>query len=146
MNNQLVNLDHCSITVRNLDESVKFYEKYLGLKKIGNFELTIDAEGDLKGVKMKIAFMKAGDGNFELIEYVDKDLSVKLGEIYPWHIGAQHIAFQIDKVEEFYNKYKNEIQFISLPIHSVAKDLDVTWTYFKDPNGALIEVSEDHLK
>ena len=63
MNNQLINLDHCSITVRNLEESVKFYEKYLGLNKIGNFELTIDAEGDLKNVRLKIAFLKAGDGN-----------------------------------------------------------------------------------
>lgn len=35
---QLNNLDHCSITVRNLEESVKFYEKYLSLKKIGNFD------------------------------------------------------------------------------------------------------------
>lgn len=146
MNNQLNNLDHCSITVRNLEESVKFYEKFLDLKKIGNFEVTVDAEGDLKNVKMKIAFMKAGNGNFELIEYVDKDLSFKQGEMFPWHIGAQHIAFQIDKVEEFYNKYKNEIHFISTPIHSIATDLDVTWTYFKDPNGAIIEISEDHLK
>jgi len=146
MNNQLSNLDHCSITVRNLEESVKFYEEYLDLKKIGNFEVTIDAEGDLKDAKLKIAIMKAGNGNLELIEYIDKDFSVKQGEMFPWHIGAQHIAFQIDKVEEFYNKYKNEIHFISTPIHSIATDLDVTWTYFKDPNGAIIEITENHLK
>lgn len=146
MNNQLNNLDHCSVTVRNLEESIIFYEKYLDLKKIDNFELTIDAEGNLKNVKMKIAFMKAGNGNFELIEYTNKDLSFNQSEIFPWHIGAEHIAFQIKKVKEFYNKYKHEINFLSTPIHSTAKDLDVTWTYFKDPNGAIIEISEDHLK
>ena len=49
---------------------MNFYEKYLSLKKIGNFELTIDAEGNLKNVKMKIAFMKAGNGNLEFHYFV----------------------------------------------------------------------------
>jgi len=71
--------------------------------------------------------MKAGNGNLELIEYVDKDLSFKQEcEMFPWNIGAQHIAFQIDKVEEFYNKYKDDLHFISVPIHSIATDLEAT--------------------
>lgn len=94
----------------------------MSLKKGGNFELTMDAEGNLKNVEMKIAFVKAGNGNFKLIEYTNKDLNFNQSEIFPWHIGAEHIAFQIKRVKEFYNKYKHEINFLYTTIHSIAED------------------------
>lgn len=137
-------INHSSITVRDLEESLKFYKKYLGLKKVNEFVLSIDAEGSLEGVTIKAAYLQAGDDAFELIEYQNKKAD-RSNDLNSWDVGAQHIAFSVDSVEKLYNKFKDEISFLSTPIHSKAEGLDATWTYLKDPNGAIIELSEDHL-
>ncbi len=137
-------INHSSITVKNLEKSLKFYKKYLGLKKVNEFDITIKAEGLLKGIIIKAVFLRAGDDAIELIEYQNKEPD-KSNDLNSWDIGSQHIAFSVTGVEEFYNTFKDEINFLSAPIHSKAEGLDVTWTYLKDPDGAIIELSENHL-
>ncbi len=59
--------------------------------------------------------------------------------------GAAHIAINFSGIQAFYEKHKDEIRFLSAPIRSVDKGLDTTWLYLKDPNGMIIELSEDNL-
>ena len=144
MGGTVANINHCSITVRSIEESVRFYEKYFGLKKVSEFDLTVDAEGSLKGVSFKAVYLKAGEDSFELIEYQNKKAD-KGNDLNSWDIGSSHIAFSFDGIVEFYNRFKDEITFLSSPIHSITEGLDATWIYLRDPNGTIIELSEDHL-
>jgi hypothetical protein len=59
------------ITMSNLDKSVEFYQRNFGLKLTGTTEQHILHEGNLKGVRMKIAFLQAGEVALELIQYLD---------------------------------------------------------------------------
>jgi catechol 2,3-dioxygenase-like lactoylglutathione lyase family enzyme len=137
-------VNHSSITVRNLEESLRFYETYFGMKKEKEFVVTVDAEGTLKGVTFRAVYLNAESSAFELIEYVNKKPG-KQNELNSWDAGAAHIAINFSGIQEFYEKYKDEIRFLSAPIRSVDKGLDTTWLYLKDPNGMIIELSEDHL-
>ena len=56
-------IHHSGITVKNMQESIKFYADVFRFKKIGGFDLNVDEEGGMKGVKMIIAFLKAGDAD-----------------------------------------------------------------------------------
>ena len=137
-------VNHSSITVRNLEESLKFYEKYFGLKKEKEYTVTVDAEGTLHGVTFKAVYLNADSDAFELIEYMNKQPTGQ-NELNSWDVGAVHIAFDFEGIQSFYEKYKHEIRFLSAPIRSVDKGLDTTWTYLKDPNGMIIELSENNL-
>jgi catechol 2,3-dioxygenase-like lactoylglutathione lyase family enzyme len=144
MGGTVTNINHCSITVKNMEESLRFYKKYFGLEPVSEFDLTVDAEGSLKGITFKAVYLKAGDDFFELIEYQNKSAD-KGNDLNSWDIGSSHIAFSFDGVVEFHKRYKDEVAFLSSPIHSVTDGLDATWIYLRDPNGTIIELSEDHL-
>ena len=136
-------IDHCEITVRNLDEAIKFYQKILGLKLVGKAEQIVTQEGELQNVKMKLAFLGANGTILELIEYINP--KGKKLDLDPWDIGAQHVAFEVKNIREMYNNLKNKgINFLSPPINHKTEDFDVTWTYLKDPDGGLVELLERH--
>jgi len=138
-------IDHCEITVRDLDKSIKFYKDVLGVKLKGKAEQTVTQEGGFKGVKMKLAFLEGNGITFELIEYINP--KGKEANLNPWDIGAQHVAFEVKKLRNMYEKLKNKgVNFLSPPIIHKTEDFDVTWTYLKDPDGALLEILEFHKK
>ena len=56
---KLDRIDHIGVAVKNLDESVKFYEESIGLKAKG-FEVVEEQ-------KVKVAFMPCGDSELELL-------------------------------------------------------------------------------
>jgi len=136
-------IHHSGITVKNLDESVRFYEDVFGFKKIGGVDLRVEEEGDMKGVYIKIAFLKVGKDDLELLEYTEPK---KKQDFYfhPWDTGVQHISFSVNNVKEFYEKYKDSIKFLTPPVDYITDEIDTTWTYLKDPNGSILELSEDH--
>lgn len=82
-------IDHLGIAVRNLDESIEYYEKALGLHCHGREEVASQ--------KVKTAFFEAGDVHLELLEPTSPDSPIakfleKNGE------GIHHIAFRVDDV------------------------------------------------
>jgi methylmalonyl-CoA/ethylmalonyl-CoA epimerase len=84
------NIDHIGIAVSNLDESIEYYEKALGLHCHGREEVASQ--------KVKTAFFEAGDVHIELLEPTSEDSPIakfleKNGE------GIHHIAFAVDNIE-----------------------------------------------
>jgi hypothetical protein len=114
------------------------------MKKEKEYLVTVDAEGTLNGITFKAVYLNAHSNTFELIQYLNRSPGAQ-NELNSWDVGAAHIAFNFTGIQEFYEKHKDEIRFLSAPIRSVDKGLDTTWTYLKDPNGMIIELSEDHL-
>lgn len=136
-------IHHSEITVKDLDKSIEFYQRTLGLKPVGKTEMHVTQEGGLKGAKMKIAFLQAEEDKLELIQYLNP--KGKESDLNPWDKGAQHIAFEVVDIRKMYENLKKKgVNFLSPPIDFKDKDTDVTWLYFKDPDGGLIELMEFH--
>lgn len=84
-------VDHIGIAVNNLEETLKFYTDVLGLECQGT-EVVEEQ-------KVRVAFIPVGDTELELLESTDPEGPIarfieKNGE------GVQHIAFQVDNIEE----------------------------------------------
>jgi catechol 2,3-dioxygenase-like lactoylglutathione lyase family enzyme len=138
-------IHHTGITVRNLEESVAFYDRVFGFKHVGGCELKVDQEGEMEGVQINIAFLQAGDDSFELLEYAHPKTS-KYIEQNPWQPGVQHVSFKISDIRSFYDKHKDSVHFLSAPIDYRTEGIDTTWVYLRDINGTLIELSQDHME
>ncbi len=85
----ITKIDHLGIAVNNLEESVEYYEKALGLHCHGREEVASQ--------KVKTAFFEAGDVHIELLEPTSDDSPIakfleKNGE------GIHHIAFAVDDI------------------------------------------------
>ena len=61
---KLDRIDHIGVAVKNLDESVKFYEESIGLKAKG-FEVVEEQ-------KVKVAFMPCGDSELKGVRLIDQ--------------------------------------------------------------------------
>jgi catechol 2,3-dioxygenase-like lactoylglutathione lyase family enzyme len=143
MNDIVSCLHHTGITVKNLEESIAFYSGIFGFEHVGGCDLTVDRDGGLKGVRINIAFLRVGEDTLELLEYQNPKAGRQL-EQDPWQPGAQHVSFKVTDIYGFYEKNKDRLQFMSPPIDYRSEGIDTTWTYLKDPNGTLLELSEDH--
>lgn len=85
----ITNIDHLGIAVKNLEESIKYYEEALGLRCEGQEEVASQ--------KVKTAFFAAGDVHIELLEPTSPDSPIakfleKNGE------GVHHVAFATDGI------------------------------------------------
>jgi catechol 2,3-dioxygenase-like lactoylglutathione lyase family enzyme len=137
-------IHHTGITVKNLQESIAFYENVFGFRHVGGCDLKVDQEGEMQGVQIHIAFLQAGTDSIELLEYTYPKHSKKV-EQNPWQPGAQHVSFKVSDIWGFYNTNRESVHFLSAPIDYKTAGIDTTWVYLRDINGTLIELSEDHM-
>lgn len=131
-------IEHIGIAVKNLDESIKFYEEILGLKCY-NIE-------EVKDQKVKTAFLKIGDTKIELLESTDPEGPIgkfieKKGE------GIHHMAFAVDNIEESL-KFAEEkgVRLIDKTSRKGAEGLSIGFLHPKSTNGVLTELCEDKNK
>ncbi len=88
---KILKLDHVGIAVKNLDETLKFYQDVLGLD-LADTEIVEEQ-------KVKVAFLPIGDTEVELLESTADDGPIakyieRNGE------GVQHLAFLVEDIEE----------------------------------------------
>lgn len=127
----ITNIDHLGIAVSNLDESVEYYEKALGLHCHGREEVASQ--------KVKTAFFEAGDVHIELLEPTSEDSPIakfleKNGE------GIHHIAFAVDNIEGQLKKASDAgVRLIhEVPFEGAADKL-VAFLHPKSTHGVLTE-------
>jgi methylmalonyl-CoA/ethylmalonyl-CoA epimerase len=85
----LKKLSHVSIAVENVDEAVKYYRDVLGLEVTRT--VTLDDR------QLKIAFIKIGDTELELLEPLNQDNTVRR-YLDRWGPGLHHICFEVDDI------------------------------------------------
>jgi methylmalonyl-CoA epimerase len=83
-------LHHVAVAVESIEQSLGFYRDVLGLEDIRT--LTVEDRG------LKVALIRAGDSEIELLEPTTVDNTVKrfLDRRGP---GLHHICFQVDDIE-----------------------------------------------
>lgn len=127
-------VDHIGVAVKNLDETLKFYEDILGMKCHGTE--TIEEQ------KVKVAFLPIGDTEVELLESTEEDGPIakyieKRGE------GIQHIAFRVDDIEKAIAAMKEKgMRMIDEKPRYGAGGAKIAFVHPKSTHGILLELCE----
>lgn len=127
-------VDHIGIAVRDLDETLKFYEDILGIRCVNKEEV--------EEQKVKVAFLPLGDTEIELLESTDKDGPIakyidKKGE------GMQHIAYRVDDIETSIKELKEKgIILIDEKPRYGAGGAKIAFLHPKSTFGVLVELCE----
>lgn len=122
-------MTHLAIDVKDMDESLKFYEETLGFKKI--FELANPDTG-----KPWIVYVQVAKGQFLELFHTDPDKK----EIRSTEVGFSHICFAVDSVEET-AKHIQEAGYTLDILPCVGCDNNLQ-TWVRDPNGIRIELMQ----
>ncbi len=123
-------LHHVALTVKNLEESRKFYEDYFSASVVKEF-----TRPDLKG---KAVFLEVGSAQLELWEFSDgkenkdslKDLKIA---------GIRHIAFEVENLDKASAELRAKGLVISEPQLGGSGHC---YAFTQDPNGIPIELYE----
>ena len=128
-------IEHIGIAVKNLEESMKFYEEVLGLKCY-----LIE---DVPDQKVRTAFFLVGSRNRELLETTEPGGPVakfieKRGE------GIHHIAFAVDNVDEALKKAAEKgIELIDKKPKPGAEGMMIAFLHPRSTFGVLTEICMD---
>lgn len=131
---KLSHIEHIGIAVKNLEESIKFYEEVLGLKCY--------AIEEVKDQRVKTAFFMLGQTKIELLESTDPEGPIgkfieKKGE------GVHHLAFAAQGIEGALEELQNHgIQLIDKAPRKGAEGLDIAFLHPKSTHGVLMELCE----
>ena len=140
---------HANINVSDLDRSLDFYTRVLGLKVVDETEFSGDefTQGTgLPGAKIRAAFLEAPNSStiLEVFQYVAPDSRPIPKSALANDIGVGHICFQVDDIDQSYEKLsKRGVKFVSPPV-TISKEhpkgAGARFCYFHDPDGILIEI------
>ena len=128
-------IEHIGIAVADLDESIGYYEKVLGLECYAIEEVT-DQED-------RTAFFRVGDAKIELLESTDPEGPIgkfieKRGP------GIHHLAFAMDDVaESLKHAADNGIRLIDETPRKGAEGLHIGFLHPKSTFGVLTEFCGD---
>lgn len=131
---KVLKVDHIGVAVKNLDETLRFYEDILGLELQGT-EVVEEQ-------KVKVAFLPIGDSEIELLESTDVEGPIakfidKKGE------GIQHIAFRVPNIEEAIAELVSKgVRMIDEKPRYGAGGAKIAFCHPKSTNGVLVELSE----
>jgi len=127
-------IEHIGIAVKNLEESIKYYEDILGFKCYSIEEV--------KEQKVKTAFFLVGQTKIELLESTDPEGSIgkfieKKGE------GVHHIAFAVKGLENALTEIETKgVRLIDKTPRKGAEGLDIAFLHPKSTHGVLTELCE----
>lgn len=131
-------IEHIGIAVKNLEESIRYYEEVLGL--------TCYSIEEVADQKVRTAFFMIGQTKIELLESTSPDGPVgkfieKKGE------GVHHIAFAVDRLEEQLDSARSKgIQLIDEVPRKGAEGLDIAFLHPRSTFGVLTELCEHKNK
>lgn len=128
-------IEHIGIAVKDLRESIKYYEDVLGLECYGIEEV--------KDQKVKTAFFLVGQTKIELLESTDPEGPIgkfieKRGE------GIHHIAFAVKDLDNKLPELEAKgVRLIDQKPRKGAEGLDIAFLHPKSTHGVLTELCED---
>ena len=129
-------VDHISIAVTNLDDTIKFYEEVLNIKCEGT-EVVEEQ-------KVKVAFFPVGDTELEFLESTEPDGPIaRFIEKNGGRGGIQHVALRVDNIEQAIAEMKEKgYQMIDETPRYGAGGARIAFVHPKATGGILLELSE----
>ena len=128
-------IEHIGIAVKNLEESIAYWEKVFGL--------TCYSVEEVRDQKVRTAFFMVGQTKIELLESTDPEGPIgkfieKKGE------GVHHLAFAVNGIEGALAETEAKgIQLIDKSPRRGAEGLDIAFLHPKSTYGVLTELCEN---
>lgn len=124
-------IEHIGIAVNNLEESIPYYEKVLGLECY--------AVEEVKDQKVKTAFFMVGQTKIELLEATSEESPIAKF-IEKKGLGIHHLAFAMDDVNQALEDAEKEgIKLIDKSKRPGAEGLQIGFLHPKSTGGVLTE-------
>ena len=121
-------IHHISITVNNLNESIRFYQDFFGFQILKFFE-----RKDMNG---KAVFLKLGDFLIELWEF--EDILLNKDDLDNIKIrGMRHIAFEVRNLDKIVSDFKQRKLPVTNPKIGASGN---KYSFTNDPNGIALEL------
>jgi lactoylglutathione lyase len=118
---------YVGIRVTNVQKSINFYTKLLGMKVINR--------GKIEQTKGETIALQSEEGGFLLeLNYYEKDSPFNTR--YTVGEGLDHLAFKVDNLD----KALEEVRQAGYHVILEMKAKEGTWAYIEDPDGIWIEV------
>lgn len=124
---------HTSIRASNMDRSIDFYTRLMGLKLLSrreipqnNAEIAFLQDPDGKGAKLELAFYR-NQKEFSQAEYEDRLFD--------------HLAFEVKNMDETISKMRSENVTITDEPYRLGSTGSLI-AFIEDPDGTLIELIE----
>lgn len=139
----IINMNHMSFTVSNLEKSIDFYHKILGLDLVNKSERDSafsEKVTGIQGAKLIIAYLQTSNCAVELIQYLSPQ-GVKL-DTKTCNIGSAHVCFIVDEFLKMVEKMKkNNVKLASKPaIIPAGPNKGKAVLYFEDNDSNTIEI------
>lgn len=127
---------HQGISVPNMDESLQWYEKAFGF--------TLVSDKVIPMLNSRVAFVKLGDFELELFQYLGEDGSpLPEARRYPNEdlktCGTKHVAYRVEDMGGVYRHLQDIGADIAIPPFPMEGD---TVCFLRDNSGVLIELIE----
>jgi len=131
-------VNHVGVVVSNLDEELKRYERVYGAKPA---VVKVAMEG-----KLKVAFIPVGDGEIELLQPLDPQIS--FGQVLRTRgQGIHHIALETDDIEGDVERMKKEgVAFDAEKPRVGAHGVRIIFTKAETTGGVAIELCESKAR
>lgn len=132
---ELTHIEHIGIAVKNIEESIKYYEEVLGLKCY--------AIEEVADQKVKTAFFKIGQTKIELLESTDPEGPIgkfieKKGE------GVHHVAFATpDLPGALKDAEEKGVRLIDKAPRKGAEGLNIAFLHPKSTGSVLTELCSE---
>lgn len=150
----ITGVHHFSFSVTNMDRTIEFYTKVLGVILQSRGRNKYDTLGTaLFGKKwginqqhadLELAVMNIGGTRVEFIEY--KNPPAQAYHKNPSIAGSAHLAFNVDNIEETRRKLEEAgVEFhSSINTYMELGKIEWKWCYFRDPDGIVLELVQQN--
>lgn len=130
---QIKKINHVAIVVRDIEESLKFWESALGLE--------LHHVEDVPSQASKVAFIPIGDSEIELVQPTTEDSGIaayleKRGE------GMHHLCIEVDDIEAKIKELKDAGVRLINETAQVLPGRKMAFIHPKSASGVLVELYE----
>ncbi|HPR34569.1 MAG TPA: methylmalonyl-CoA epimerase [Anaerolineaceae bacterium] len=130
---QIKKINHVAIVVRDIEESLKFWESALGLK--------LHHVEDVPSQASKVAFIPVGESEIELVQPTTEDSGLaayleKRGE------GMHHLCIEVDDIEAKMQELKDAGVRMINDVPQVLPGRKMAFIHPKSASGVLVELYE----
>ena len=134
---------HFGIVVKNLEDSLFFYENLLGFKVFKKMKESGPEISTFLGINnVEVTTVKMKNQFNQMIELLSYTKQKNNNDIVINQLGPTHIALSVSNLDDLYQNFKNQnIEFISSPI--ITNDKFAKVAFCKAPEGTFIELVEE---
>ena len=145
---QVSKVESVGITVKDMNQSLKFYTEVLGFKKISDAEYKGDSFEKLQGVfglNIRVARLQLGDEFIELTDYLTTGGRSIPEDAKSNDLFFQHIAIVVSDMDKAFQQVKKyNVEYVSTAPQTLPKSIPaaegIKAFYFHDPDNHNLEL------